>query len=72
MPIYEYRCNKCRKLFEILVTSSQDSEEINCPECQSKDIIKTISASSYRLASSSGSSIPAGALSGCSSKSGFS
>ncbi len=71
MPIYEFKCNGCNKKFETILTSSAKVSEVTCPECQSKNIKKTISASSYRLASTS-SSIPAGALSGCSSRGGFS
>jgi putative FmdB family regulatory protein len=71
MPIYEFKCNECNKQFETLLTSTAKISEVSCPGCQSKNIKKTISASSYRLAGSS-SSIPAGALSGCSSKGGFS
>ncbi len=70
MPIYEYKCNVCKNQFEVLVTSSASTEDIACTKCKSPDIKKTISASSYRL--NTGSSIPAGALSGCSAKSGFS
>jgi putative FmdB family regulatory protein len=71
MPIYEFKCNECNKQFETLLTSTTKISDVTCPGCQSKNIKKTISASSYRLAGSS-SSIPAGALSGCSSKGGFS
>ncbi len=71
MPIYEFKCNECNNKFETLLTSNADISTVTCPACQSKKIQKTISASSYRLASTS-SPIPAGALSGCSSKGGFS
>jgi putative FmdB family regulatory protein len=71
MPIYEFRCRKCDTLFEALV-SSTSIEGVVCKKCGSKEIKKTISAASYRLSSSSGSKIPSGALSGCSSGSGFS
>lgn len=71
MPIYEFKCNTCNKKFETILTSSAKVAEVSCPECRSKNIQKAISVSSYRLAGSS-SSIPAGALSGCSSKRGFS
>ena len=71
MPIYEFKCNECSKQFETILTSSGQISEVTCPKCESKNIRKTISASSYRLAGRS-SSIPAGALSGCSSKGGFS
>ncbi len=71
MPIYEFRCNECNTLFEALVNSSEKISDVACIECNSKDIRKTISASSFKIAGS-GSSIPAGALSGCSSRGGFS
>ncbi|MHB1015330.1 MAG: FmdB family zinc ribbon protein [Desulfurivibrionaceae bacterium] len=71
MPIYEYRCQECKALFETIVTSTEAATETVCPKCGSSAVKKTISASSFRIASSSGS-IPSGALSGCSTKSGFS
>ncbi|MFC1523752.1 zinc ribbon domain-containing protein [Thermodesulfobacteriota bacterium] len=71
MPIYEYQCKDCKIVFEAIVNASTPTEEIACKKCGNNNIRKTISAASYRV-SSSGSSIPAGALSGCSSKSGFS
>lgn len=73
MPIYEFRCQDCKKLFESILTSSSNAalEEVECPKCGSKNIKKTISASSYRLASSS--SAPLGKpLGGCASRGGFS
>ena len=71
MPIYEYRCQECKALFETIVTSAETSTEVTCPKCASRVVKKTISASSFRISSGS-SSIPSGALSGCSTKSGFS
>jgi len=70
MPIYEYVCRDCKKHFEVLTTSSSSAEIIKCPACQSLDVKKTISAASFRMGA--GPSIPSGALSGCSSRSGFS
>ena len=71
MPIFEYKCNSCKKLFEIITTSAGNDEKVKCNECGSGDVRKAISASSYRVGSGK-STIPAGALSGCSSKPGFS
>lgn len=71
MPIYEYRCEECRNHFEVLATSATAGGEISCPKCSSRKVAKTISASSFRI-NSGGSGIPAGALSGCASKGGFS
>ncbi|HBI15767.1 MAG TPA: zinc ribbon domain-containing protein [Desulfobulbaceae bacterium] len=70
MPIYEYVCSECKSHFEALVSVSSP-EIIRCPKCDSLKVKKTMSAASFRLGHG-GSSIPAGAMAGCSSKSGFS
>ncbi len=71
MPIYEYVCKDCTKHFEVLNTSSDETEIVKCPECQSLEVKKTISSSNFRM-SSGGSSIPGGGPSGCPSNSRFS
>ena len=73
MPLYEFRCQQCNKPFEALLTSSSAAalDEVKCPECGSKNVVKTISASSYRLGGTS--STPIGKpLGGCVSRGGFS
>jgi len=72
MPIYEFQCQKCQNKFETLLTSSARINEVSCPDCQSKEIKKIISTTSNYGMSKSTTSIPAGALSGCSSRGGFS
>jgi len=71
MPLYEYRCEDCKKLFEALVSSHVNADKVSCTACGSAKVKRTISAASFRLASG-GSSIPSGALTGCSSRGGFS
>jgi putative FmdB family regulatory protein len=71
MPIYEYVCKKCTKHFEVLSTSSNDAETVKCPECESLEVKKTISSSTFRM-SSGGPSTPCGPPTGCPSNSGFS
>lgn len=72
MPIYEFQCQECQKKFETLLASSAKVNEVSCPECQSKNIKKVISATSNYGLKTAKASIPAGALSGCSSRGGFS
>lgn len=40
MPIYEYRCNACDKIFERLV---RGDTSIACPSCQSASVARVIS-----------------------------
>jgi putative FmdB family regulatory protein len=71
MPIYEYRCKDCDTVFETFVSSIPDADKVVCKKCESRNVEKQISTFASRLSGSS-SAAPAGALSGCSSKSGFS
>jgi putative FmdB family regulatory protein len=68
MPIYEYKCSECGNIFEILTTSSNDEEKVQCDKCESERVKKVISAGSFRLTSGISSAPPAG----CAGKSGFS
>ncbi len=70
MPIYEYVCRDCKHHFEIL-TSSTSTGTVKCPSCGSLDVTKAISATHFRMGSPK-PTIPSRALSGCSSRSGFS
>lgn len=55
MPLFEYKCAKCSKRFEILHKSVSNIEEVECPECHSKEIKKLLSSFSAAGFSSSGS-----------------
>jgi putative FmdB family regulatory protein len=41
MPIFEYKCNDCKKEFEELVRNKKTI--IKCPECNSKNTVKKVS-----------------------------
>jgi putative FmdB family regulatory protein len=70
MPIYEFHCEDCGKNFESLVMRASALDSVSCKHCKSSNIKKMISATSSQPVS--GNAIPAAALSGCSSRSGFS
>ncbi len=53
MPIFEYKCNQCKKDFEKLVFAGED-KNISCPDCTSKDVDKKMSASSFMGSNSLG------------------
>jgi putative FmdB family regulatory protein len=45
MPIFEYECKKCSKVFEIFHMASTKEEAVICPFCQSTEYKRLISAS---------------------------
>lgn len=42
MPLYEYRCNSCRRRVTLL-RSFSDTSTPHCPECDSEDLTRLIS-----------------------------
>jgi putative FmdB family regulatory protein len=44
MPVFEYKCSSCNSKFEVLHKSSVNQQEVSCPECDSKTIIKLFSS----------------------------
>lgn len=55
MPVFEYKCKKCSKVFEMLIYNKD--EEIKCPACNSKELTKLISGFAT-ISSSSPSETP--------------
>ena len=43
MPIYEYRCNKCKRRVSLLVRGFSDPPSKACPRCGSGDLSRLIS-----------------------------
>ena len=43
MPIYDFKCQECGKVSEILLRNSDQS--VHCPDCGSENMEKLISAS---------------------------
>ncbi|UCG32605.1 MAG: zinc ribbon domain-containing protein [Phycisphaerales bacterium] len=54
MPIYEFRCKSCERIFEHLMRSMSEKEDVACPFCQGIDVEKTLSV----FAAHQGSSRP--------------
>jgi putative FmdB family regulatory protein len=44
MPIYEFKCNDCGNISEIICGVGKDEKAICCSHCGSKNLIKAISA----------------------------
>ena len=70
MPIYEYSCNECRAVFEVITTSNTDTTKVQCTSCHSSNVTKMISAGSFRLGS--GTAPKSSSSPGCGGRSGFS
>ena len=43
MPLYEYKCRTCGRIFELLVRSSDDDQVLKCEYCDGTDIKQLIS-----------------------------
>ncbi len=43
MPLYEYRCEKCRRRFSMLVGVTAEKAPLRCPRCGSRRATKLIS-----------------------------
>ena len=43
MPMYEYRCRKCGKSFEMLRRMQDADHDLKCPECQSEEVERLLS-----------------------------
>ena len=51
MPIYEYRCTSCETEFEELSLSRESAAEVRCHHCDSKRVVRVLSAFAVQGAS---------------------
>ena len=68
MPMYEYRCQECGKLYEQLRRMSEADTNLQCPHCGSQKVERQFSACAFSGFSSGGSS----GGGGCTPRGGFS
>lgn len=68
MPLYEFQCNDCATVFEVLIITEKDKEAIKCKKCKGANVKKILSPSSLRTGGSQSftSAAPQG-LGGCGS-----
>lgn len=43
MPIYEYACKGCGRVFEEIVLRRADEDEVTCPGCRGRRVAKVMS-----------------------------
>lgn len=46
-PIYEYQCNTCKDIFDVLHKMDETCEQ--CPTCQSEDLEQRLSSGKFVL-----------------------
>jgi putative FmdB family regulatory protein len=67
MPLYDYQCNECGEVFELMVRFSEASQIQTCPKCESKNTQKKLSIVASFKVSSTGST----SSSSCNSSGGY-
>jgi putative FmdB family regulatory protein len=60
MPIYEFKCLKCDAYVELLVMNQDENIDLKCKACDSEDLERIISSTSYSMGSGPGESTGAG------------
>ena len=58
MPMYEYKCKQCEKIFEVFQKVGERSA--NCPDCKSDDTEKVMSTFSSNVSSKNACTISSG------------
>ena len=38
MPVYDYVCHDCHKIFEVILTLKEHEVDAKCPKCGSKNV----------------------------------
>jgi len=44
MPIYEYRCNECKREFSELFLSSKEARKVRCKHCNGRNLHRLVSS----------------------------
>jgi putative FmdB family regulatory protein len=66
MPQYAYRCEACKKYFEVRKPMSEVDRPTECPECQSLETQRLISTVAFFTSSSGGQKRALAGVSSCS------
>ncbi len=64
MPIYEYKCEKCGTIDEVLLLKEGDADDIKCSSCASTDMKKIMSAHNTGSSQGGGFTMPSGGCCG--------
>jgi len=64
MPVYEYRCKECGKIYDVFHKVREIADDVECPGCGSRKYERLIAAPSIVMGGQSGGDAPAGCC-GC-------
>jgi putative FmdB family regulatory protein len=56
MPIYDYKCEECQKIYDVFHKVREVEEDVVCPSCGSTKHTRLISAPMVRMGNSTSSS----------------
>jgi len=66
MPIYEFQCRQCEKVFEVLFFSISENREVLCPDCNSDQVEKLMSIFGGKSGNTSSSNCSSCSTTSCS------
>ena len=67
MPIFEFRCLNCGKIYEkLFIIGSREEVDITCPDCGSDSAERVISKTNYAMGQGKGGSKPKVTTKSCS------
>ena len=49
MPIYEYQCETCERIFQELIMRKADEKKLRCPDCGGRGLKRLISRVAYHV-----------------------
>jgi len=60
MPIYEYRCRKCKETFEVMQKINEDNRGLRCPKCRTDEperLLSSFCSGSSKSSNAAGGSV---------------
>jgi putative FmdB family regulatory protein len=51
MPVYEFRCNDCRKKFTLVKSVKESSSTAKCPKCGKRKAVERVWSQVYAVTS---------------------
>ena len=65
MPLYEYECESCGRVVELLIRGKQDERDAACPKCRGKKLRRLPSVFAAHAAAPKSTPLPRGGCGRC-------